>query len=241
MPETASRPSRARIFLDILSTVALVAASVAVIWAVWFTPAPQPTLTATGRPSPPLPIEPIPIEGAAVKGSLSAPVGIIVFSEFQCPFCGRFARETLPTLTQNFVDSGKVLFAFRHLPLETIHPQALVAGEIASCSQNQGMFWQAHDAFFQEPLGRSADDWRKRALTVGVQIDELEKCMADGTAAASLRHDIELARRLELRSTPVFIIGPLLDGSVKATRIIMGAQPTSIFEEAIADVLEQAR
>jgi protein-disulfide isomerase len=97
-----------------------------------------------------LPSEYIAMEGAHTKGSASAPAVLLVFSDFQCPFCGRFARETLSAIEREYVARGELLMAFRHLPLP-IHPQAIAAAQSAECAGSQGKFWEMHDELFRRP------------------------------------------------------------------------------------------
>lgn len=89
----------------------------------------------SGEAAVPIPSLPVSLEGAAIKGNASAPIALIEFSDFQCPYCAAFARETLPQLEAMYVGSGKVLVAFRHLPLPTIHPFSRAAAEAAVCNR----------------------------------------------------------------------------------------------------------
>jgi protein-disulfide isomerase len=72
----------------------------------------------------------------------------MVFSDFECPFCGRFAKDTLPTIRTEYVDNGQFQLAFRHLPLTTLHPRALPAAVAAECAAAEGVFWVYHDLLF---------------------------------------------------------------------------------------------
>lgn len=84
-----------------------------------------------------------------VLGSSDAKITIIEFSDFQCPFCESFFMSTYPELKKNYIDTGKVQFAFRHYPLTSIHPNAQKAHEAAECANEQGKFWEYHDKLFQ--------------------------------------------------------------------------------------------
>src|SRR6185436_20936742 len=85
------------------------------------------------------------LAGAATKGRASAPLVMLEFSDFECPFCGRYSRETYPQVQREYVDTGKVRYVFRHTPIERIHPQAMKAAEAAECAGTQGKFWEMHD------------------------------------------------------------------------------------------------
>ena len=95
---------------------------------------------ARSRPELKVPEEPVSIEGAQSKGSPTAPVVMIAFADFQCPFCGRFAREVLPELEKDYLETGQVQLVYRHLPLPN-HPLAIPAAQAADCAGQQGQFW----------------------------------------------------------------------------------------------------
>lgn len=85
-------------------------------------------------------------------GKKDAPVIMIEFSDFQCPFCGRFWKDTLPQIKKDYVDTGKVLFVYKDFPLRQIHPLAQKAAEAANCAAEQGKFWEYHDALFGKQI-----------------------------------------------------------------------------------------
>lgn len=124
--------SRVRSLLDAGASVGMLAASVVFIWAIVGGRASEPPTTeqpagetaATERRQAPLPSAPVPFDVAPTIGSKAAQVGIIEFSDFECPFCRRFAVETYPAIKEAYIDTGLVRLAFHHLPLERIHPLA---------------------------------------------------------------------------------------------------------------------
>jgi protein-disulfide isomerase len=101
----------------------------------------------SSRPELEVPAEPVSIAGAANKGSVDARIVMIAFTDFQCPFCGRFAREVLPQLEHDYIATGRVQFVYRHLPLP-IHQYALKAAQAAECARRQDQFWPMHDWLF---------------------------------------------------------------------------------------------
>ena len=105
------------------------------------------------RVSPPPPVIPSSVQSisdAAMKGSADAAVVLIEYADFQCPYCGQFARQILPEIEKRYVSTGKLRVVFRHMPLQEIHPQAVMAAETAECARQQGKFWQVHDALFAD-------------------------------------------------------------------------------------------
>ena len=111
-------------------------------------PAPQPA-QAPSQPSVPGKIM-VSLDDDPFKGNSNAPVTIIEFSDFQCPFCSRFFQQTLPQIEKDYIDTGKVKFVYRDLPLDNLHPNARPAHIAAECADEQGKFWDYHDVLFEK-------------------------------------------------------------------------------------------
>lgn len=223
--------------LDITATVGMIIAS-AVVTTAWFNRS-RPS-TAVGLEAS-LPEQPISIEGTTVLGDrANAQVAIVSYSDFQCPFCGRFATQTFPRLQEKYITTGKVVFAFKHLPLEELHPLARRAAELATCADAQGQFWPLHDYIFghQQVLTESAIlGWTKER---GLKQSELENC-ARGKGAERVAKDLTEAANLDVSSTPTFLIGKLTPaGSVQVTARLDGAVPLSRFAAAVDKSLNEA-
>ncbi len=163
------------------------------------------------------------VDDDAVLGESDAPVTIIEFSDYECPFCGRHYRETYPLLKKNYIESGKVKLVFRDFPLN-FHPNAFPAAVAAECVRKQGgdvAYWKMHDAIFENQQAISPSQLTQLASGLGYNIqqclssntykDEVEKDMADGSSAG-------------VSGTPAFIINK---------KLISGACPYSTFEQAI--------
>ena len=142
-------------------------------------------------------------------GSQSARVILLQFTDFHCPFCARFASDLLPALKSEFIDPGHLRMVFKHLPLESIHPRAMVAASAAACAREFGGFWPMHDFLFRSP---SAGDVQilKAAELAGIDPVAYTNCLRAGPLEPSL--DLQEARRLGLEATPAFIIGTPGDG-----------------------------
>jgi protein-disulfide isomerase len=226
--------------LDVLTTLALVVACVAIVVVARRPAIGQPGGTAASGsgakparpPAPPLPTEPISLEGAVVKGSTNAAVGVVEYSDFQCPFCGKFARETLPALDQKYIQTGKVLMAFRHLPLEAIHPFALNAATIAECAAGSGKFWEMHDQLFRNSKRLDDAGLRFMAQSLGITRPSIDACLS-GSARSRVRDDATTARALAVSGTPTFFIGRVIGANhLKLTQRLAGAVGLSQFEAA---------
>jgi hypothetical protein len=100
-----------------------------------------------------------------------------MFSEFQCPFCAKFAANIFPELTTKYVDTGRVLVSFRHFPLEQIHPQALQAAQAAECAHLQGRFAKMHDLLFEVSPRLQSDGWKTLAKTAELVESDFRLCM----------------------------------------------------------------
>jgi protein-disulfide isomerase len=189
------------------------------------------------RPAPPMPAEPVSIADAALKGSPQARVALVIYSDFECPFCARFANDTWPALDGKYVTTGKVRTAFRHLPIESIHPSAVKAAEASECAGRQGQFWPMHDVLFRNPKQLGEANLPAYAQQIGLNVAAFQTCL-DGAATAKVRADAAGAAALGIAGTPAFLIGVIQpDGRVKVTDRIAGARPLLAFETALDKVL----
>jgi protein-disulfide isomerase len=173
--------------------------------------------------------EPIEIDEGddAVLGSPDAPVTIIEYSDYQCPFCSRFWSDTLPLIKENYIDTGKVKFIYKDFPL-SLHPQAQVSAEATECVRAQGgdeAFWKMHDQIFANQGSISEDNLLKWANEIGYDITS---CLDDGTFADEVQADLAEGTSAGISGTPGFIIN-----GVK----VSGAQPYSNFESVIESQL----
>lgn len=237
----ARRSPPLRSILDTTATLFVIAVCATMLW---FMLSGRGSIGQSGRqdvparrPEPPLPSEPLSLDGATTLGNRTAKVAVIAFSEFQCPYCGVFARDTWPTLERSFVQSGKVLFAFRHLPLESIHPFAAQAAQAAECAGRQGKFWQMHDLLFKDQKRLDVPSLREHAKALGLAPSDFARCL-DGEMTAKVQRDASTAKALGVSATPTFFIGSLqADGRVKVVQRLAGAQPLAQFTAALDKLL----
>lgn len=222
--------------LTFVMTVAVMAVA---IWTLADFMAAKRTGGSANPESPTLP-DTLELSGAAIKGPSSAKAVLVQYSDFQCSFCGQFARESLPVLVSRYVDAGVLQIAFRHLPDGSRHPEAEAMAVRAICADRQGRFWDSHDLFFGvrgELVKRAADAGEMSAL--GLDPEEFSACM-DGNGKKSLDEDRRSAGRLNIRVTPMFYVGTRdADGIVRAASAIPGAQPIEIFVRAIEAALRR--
>ena len=234
---------RLRVVLEMLALLMIVLVCGAMFLTIVRGVRPTAAAAATARPSrpdPPLPQEPVSLEGAQLKGSRSAKVVLVEFSDFQCPYCGRFARETLPTIDRTYVDSGRVLLAFREFPLETIHKLALNAATSAECAGEQGAFWKIHDSNFADQTGLETTALRAKAKAAGLNLTRWDTCMS-GTASDRVKADEHTGALLGVTGTPTFFIGQVQpDGRVKLVKRLAGAIPAQQLAASLDEALAPA-
>lgn len=177
----------------------------------------------------------ISIEGGAIKGDPKAKITLIEFTDYQCPFCSRHFRETMPQIVNDYVNTGKVRYVLRDLPLETIHPFALKAAEAANCAGEQGKYWEMHDRLFANQNALATPQLSDHAKAIGLDVTEFNKCVESGKFAEKVRKDVADAQQAGVSGTPTFFIG-LTDpkgSDIKAVRKIVGAQNYAAFKTAL--------
>ena len=186
-PRSAGRVKPVR---DTVAAVCVIVLTATLLYGQFVAPGSPPPSARSGpgdvvRRAPaerPLPADPVSLEGAAVKGRREARVAIIEYSDFQCPFCARFAIDTLPQIDKTYIATGKVLMAFRHLPLEAIHPFAVDAGASVECAGRQDRFWDMHDRLFQNPKQLDPNTLRGHAQALSLDIAAYDACLTGGVA-----------------------------------------------------------
>jgi protein-disulfide isomerase len=172
-------------------------------------------------------------DGHAYRGDPNAEIVIEEFSDFQCPFCGRFSEQTLTSLNENQIASGEVLLIYYDFPLESIHPQAFAAANAARCAGDQGpaAYWNMHDKLFSGIQDWSGQDpfqvFSQYAEELDLEVGEFTSCVESNKYQEQIEADIALATSRGVRSTPSFF----LNGES-----LVGAQPTEIFNQAIASI-----
>jgi protein-disulfide isomerase len=175
------------------------------------------------------------------RGSSTAPVVVIEWSDYECPFCSKAERETLPKLDELFIHPGKVQLVFRHLPLEQIHRRAATAAQAALCAGADGRFWEMHAALFAAPDRLDEESLLKRARDLRIDEAQFLTCVS-GPRDSRLVSDLETAKSLRLTATPVFLVGVRRpDGRVDVAKIVSGARPINEFIEAIEPLLASGR
>ncbi len=174
-----------------------------------------PQVQVQQPPGPTEPVSPVKIVVRGndhIRGSKNAPITIVEYSDFQCPFCARFHPEMLKVMAAY---PDKVRWVFRHFPLNQIHPNAQKAAEASECASEQGKFWEFADKLFenQEQLGPTLYD--KLAKDLGLNTSKFSSCLADGKYAKKIQDDASEGVNFGVNGTPgSFINGQLVPGAV---------------------------
>jgi protein-disulfide isomerase len=162
-------------------------------------------------------------------GSPSAPVTLVEFSDFQCPFCQRVA-PTLKQVQETYGD--KVRVVWKDFPLTQIHPQAFKAGEAAHCAADQGKFWEYHDRLFANQQALQPSDLKKHAADLGLDATTFASCLDSSKYGERVRDGVALGSRLGVNSTPTIYING---------RVLSGAQPYETFAAVIEEELSKTK
>jgi protein-disulfide isomerase len=164
----------------------------------------------------------------AVKGDADAPVTIVEFSDFECPFCGRYFEQTYPKIVQNYIETGKVKYIFRDFPL-SFHANAQKAAEAAECAGEQGKYFEMHDLLFANQDSLNVESYKQYAEDLGLDTEQFNTCLDSGEMADEVAADFTYGQQVGVTGTPAFFING---------KMISGAQPYEAFEQVIEEALQ---
>jgi len=167
----------------------------------------------------------------AVLGDPNASVTIVEFSDFQCPFCGKFFDETFPQIKTKYIDTGKVKLVYRDFPLG-IHEMAQTYAEAAECAHEQGKFWEMHDKIFGEQKNGVAtvDTLKKWGKELGIKEEQFNSCLDTNKYAEEVLKDLKDGEAVGVQGTPSFFING---------KLVVGAVPFSVLEKEIEAALKK--
>jgi protein-disulfide isomerase len=174
---------------------------------------------------------------AHVLGAADAPVTVVEFTDYQCPFCKRFHDRTWPEIRKNYVDTGKVRFLVRDLPLP-FHEHAMPAAVAARCAGEQGKYWPARDLLFGAQETLSAEAVRKAMLGIGLAAAAYDACARRPDWQQSIQVDVAEAERIGINGTPGFVVTRKSGGQLEGT-LVLGAQPYAVFASRIDALLAE--
>jgi protein-disulfide isomerase len=171
----------------------------------------------------------VPVAGAHVRGRADAPVTIVEFSDFHCPFC----RRANPVIQQVMAKYGdRVRLVYKDMPLDNLHPNARAAAEAARCAGAQGKFWEFHDKLFAGEPDVATATLNRFAQEIGINVATFEACVKARTPRAQVEASVQDGARLGVTGTPTFFING---------RILTGAQPLDAFVRIVDEELQQSK
>jgi protein-disulfide isomerase len=167
------------------------------------------------------------VDDDAVKGDADAPVTIIEWSDYQCPFCERFYSQTEGQIDEQYVKTGKVKIIYRDFPL-SFHQNAQKAAEAAECAGEQDKYWEMHDLLFEngqgDGTGLNTADLKKYAADLKLDTTKFDTCLDTGAMAKEVQKDFNDGQAAGIQGTPGFIVNGVP---------ISGAQPFTAFQQVI--------
>lgn len=161
-------------------------------------------------------------DGDPSIGPDNAPITIVEFSDYQCPYCTKWHAEVFNQLMTEY--KGKIRFVYRDFPLYSIHPQSQSAAEAADCAGEQGAYWQFHNALFSEKYGLGLDAYNNYAKELGLDTNKFAQCVSERRFKAEVEADFKYGTTIGVSSTPTFFVNGLA---------VIGAQPYEVFKELI--------
>lgn len=179
------------------------------------------------------------LAGAATKGRADAPLVVLEFSDFECPFCGRFSRGIYHQIQREYVDTGKVRYVYRHLPIERIHPNAMKAAEAAQCALAQGKFWEMHDRLFANQKALAPPYLIAHAQALGLNMTAFQQCLG-GQTAVRVKQDLAEGLKAGITGTPAFFMGTVTkQGKLRVLQKLIGAKPYATFKATLDSLVAQ--
>ena len=180
--------------------------------------------------------------GGSIAGDLSdddpllgdpqAPVTMVEFGDFQCPFCRRLFETTLSDIKEKYVATGKVKFIYRDFPLSSIHSEAEKAAEAGECADEQGKFWALHDLLYERQDALGVANYKKWAAEIGLNAQQFNECLDSGKYAEEVAKDLADGQAAGVNGTPATFING---------RLVSGAVPFAQFEVIIEEELKKSK
>lgn len=183
------------------------------------------------------------VDGAPYKGTADAPVTLVEFSDYQCPYCRKHFYKVMPRIVKDFVSTGKVKYVMREFPIAKLHPKAAKASEGALCAGDQGKYWQMHDLIIANPRRVGPRQLKAHAQKLGLDAADFGSCLDSGQHTGTVSAGIAAGEAAGVPGTPGFFVGltdPRDSDRVTSLTFIRGAQDYVVFKRAIEAALSSA-
>ncbi len=171
-----------------------------------------------------------------VIGKDDAPVTLVEFTDYQCSFCRSFHTEAFAELKKNYIDTGKVRFVSRDMPLP-FHPYSMKAAEATRCAGDQGKYWEMRDVLIKNSASLNDETIAKLAKALPIKMDDFSSCLASGRYKDDIQKDSSVAATLQILATPTFVLAKSGKDTLSGVKIV-GALPYSQFQAAIDQMMK---
>lgn len=180
------------------------------------------------EPEPQLTVDDVDLEGVPFMGEEDAEITMVIYDDFECPFCSRFEQQAWLKIKENYIDTGKAKFYYKHFPLG-FHTHAQIAAEASECAHDQGKFWEMHDKIFENQQDMTEEDLKAYAEEFGLDMDDFNSCLDTHKYAEKVKKSMAEGQKVGVRGTPSILI---------EDELVVGAQPFEAFEKVIEKKLE---
>ncbi|PKN95460.1 MAG: hypothetical protein CVU44_01895 [Chloroflexi bacterium HGW-Chloroflexi-6] len=213
-----------RILLPIVLGLLLFGSGLGTGWYLWGQEEPAAETAEAGQIQIPETLQryDIPVDDDPVLGPDDAPITLVAFSDYQCPYCKKWHDDAFERLMKEY--EGKIRFVYRDFPLNSIHPQAEPAAQAANCANEQGAYWEYHTALFSYKYDFGEQAFEQYAIDLGLDEAALMECFRSGRYAGEVDADLQFAAEFGIQSTPTFFLNGIA---------IVGAQPYDVFKQII--------
>ena len=178
------------------------------------------------------------VDDGYALGSHDAPVTLVEFTDYQCPYCRAFHKKAFVELKKSYIDTGKLRFISRDLPME-MHADAPMAAEAARCAGDQGKYWEIRESLFSNPASLNRETVLKYAGDLALNVETFRDCLDHEKYKAQIERDASDAASIGIDGTPTFVLGKSSGDTVEGIRLV-GARPYASFEADIKKVLAEA-
>jgi protein-disulfide isomerase len=177
------------------------------------------------------------VHGEPFRGESKARFAIVEYSDFNCPYCAKYARQVFPQVEEKLIKTGKIKYYFRDFPAPDDPPSAVLA-RAARCAGEQGKFWQMHDHLFASENKAEREDVDFQAQAIGLDLEHFKACMLSGHYSEAIKRSAATARRIGIRGTPAFVVGKLSDDGevVFGSDVLIGVDSCETIEKALAEL-----
>jgi len=174
------------------------------------------------------------LTGVSMLGSKDAPLTIVEYTDYQCPFCQRFHLSAYPEIKKEYIDTGKARFYSKDLPLD-FHPNAMRAAQAAHCAGDQGKFWELRDVMGANPDKLDMGHILNFAAELKIDTQQFQDCVTSDKYKSRVQADVAEAMKVGANGTPAFVVGKS-DGKGVDGELVVGAMPFAMFDQKLREL-----